>query len=148
MPLAERVVVLRSSSVARVFWTRRLLQHRLAVARPELCPETAIHVVLDDQTRFPTALPRHGTTSGMVDETRLADVGLCLHIETSPVQLTVKVLRRPCQGPTRGMVDMITFNIFGDGAWKERQHGVGRGQAQHNVHLVVEKPDRTSSTSQ
>ncbi len=61
------------------------------------------------------------------------------YLSRRAAELSVKIPRRPRQGPTHGVVDSTGLKIFGEGEWKVRQHGVGKRRTWRKIHLAVDE---------
>jgi hypothetical protein len=61
------------------------------------------------------------------------------HLSRRAGELSVKIPRRPRQGPTHVVVDSTGLTIFGEGEWKVRQHGVGKRRTWHKLPLAVDE---------
>jgi len=78
--------------------------------------------VPDDQGRVSVALPRHGKTDQVADAP--VPPGPVpgpdhTHMSRWAGELSVKIPRRPRQGPTHVVVDSTDLKIFGEGEWAE-----------------------------
>ena len=61
------------------------------------------------------------------------------HMSRRAGEISVKIPRRPRQGPTHVVVDSTGLKIFGEGEWKVRQHGVGKRRTWRKSHLAVDE---------
>ena len=109
--------------------------------KPGLYSETAIQTCLTIKTLF--QLPYRATEGLIKSLMRLCHLDLPVpdhtHMSRRAGELSVKIPRRPRQGPTHVVVDSTGLKIFGEGEWKVRQHGVGKRRTWRKIHLAVDE---------
>jgi hypothetical protein len=59
------------------------------------------------------------------------------HMSRRSGEISVETPRWPRKWPTHVVVDSTGLNIFGEGEWQVRQHGVGKHRAWRKIHLAV-----------
>ena len=64
------------------------------------------------------------------------------HMSRRAATLEVKIPRRPRKGGTHVVVDATGLNIFGEGEWTVRQHGVGKPRTWRKIHLAVDETEK------
>ena len=115
--------------------------------KPGLYSETAIQTCLTIKTLF--QLPYRATEGLIKSLMRLCQLDLPVpdhtHMSRRAGELSVKIPRRPRQGPTHVVVDSTGLKIFGEGEWKVRQHGVGKRRIWRKSIWRSTKAPRTSS---
>ena len=112
--------------------------------KPGLYSDVAIQTCLTIKTLF--RLP-YRATEGLM-KSLMALHGLALpvpdhtHMSRRVAQLSVVVPRIPRKGPIHVVVDSTGLNIFGEGEWKVRQHGVGKRRTWRKIHLAVDASEK------
>jgi hypothetical protein len=60
------------------------------------------------------------------------------HLSRRVRRLVVQIPRRERTGPIQVVVDSTGLKVFGEGAWKVRQHGAGKRRTWLKVHLAID----------